>query len=670
MSYQINFTDSVNKGFIQVDDNTVNNETSLSLPGRTKSDYGKIILENLLHLMENFANNVPPVNPVEGQLWYDTTVGVDQLKVYDGAQWVSASSIKKANSRPEAVESNLGDLWVDTENQQLFLYNGNDWTLVGPEFSLGSNTGAKFETIVDITNVVRSVVVNYIDGVPSMIVSSVEFIPKLTIQGFDVIKPGLNLATGLKYFGVTEAAESLIIPGEGNVLASSFARRDIDNSFARPIRIQNNSGISIGETPTLQMVVSASNSIIRNLASNGDIQFRLTESVGSTTVLTLKSNNRIGVNKSDPAEAFDVVGNIKTSGNIIAEGSLNVNNNSLLKGNLTVEGNALLGNTTLKDIIPDQTGRNIGTTNLRFNNVFAQTVNANTFTGGSFTGTFIGTFNGAATRLSANTQFRLVGDVDSNVVTFGGQNNVGGTKDFNTTLSSTFITNKPITNAVDKDDEILIVRSNELRKIKQQTLVSTVPIIPIGMIAPYGGVTPPTGWLLCDGSVLTTGFPYNALHGVIGWSFDPSLTNTSSFRLPDLRGRFPLGNRTMVNLNSFNNPLDPNQPLPNATTINDPEASQVGAKEGSATKLIEVENLPDHKHNLTGDQGTEFYAITNIQNAPDSEVNSLAPDISGLNQSSNISETGSVSSNLLGEELSVVNPYQTVNYIIYAGVSN
>ena len=211
MSYQINFTDSVNKGFIQVNDNTVNTETSLSLPGRTKSDYGAIINENLLHLLENFANNNPPANPVEGQLWYDTTVGIDQLKVYDGAQWVSASSIKKANSRPEAVESNLGDLWVDTANQQLFLYNGNDWTLVGPEFSLGSNTGARFEEIIDTTNVRQSVVTNFVKGVPVVIISDTEFTPKSTIQGFSIIKSGINLASGLKYYGTAETAENLIV---------------------------------------------------------------------------------------------------------------------------------------------------------------------------------------------------------------------------------------------------------------------------------------------------------------------------------------------------------------------------------------------------------------------------------------------------------------------------
>jgi len=64
MAYEIEFTDSVNKGSITVEDNSINTETSLGFPGRNLSDYGKVLIEDLLHLLENFANNNPPNNPV------------------------------------------------------------------------------------------------------------------------------------------------------------------------------------------------------------------------------------------------------------------------------------------------------------------------------------------------------------------------------------------------------------------------------------------------------------------------------------------------------------------------------------------------------------------------------------------------------------------------------
>jgi microcystin-dependent protein len=650
MSYQINFTDSVNKGFIQVDENTVNTETSLDLPGRLKSDYGKLILENLLHLMENFANNNPPTNPIEGQLWYDTTVGVDQLKVYDGVQWVSASSIKKANSRPTDSESNLGDIWVDTQNQQLFLYNGNGWTLVGPDFSEGSNTGAKFEEIIDTLNISRSVIVNYINGIPLLIISNDEFTPKSTIANFSLIKAGLNIATGLKYYGVAEVAENLFVPSEGNVPASNFARRDRDNVFSRPIRVQNNGGFSIGETPTLQLsVANPSNAIFRNLASGGNIQFRLTQGTSSVSVLTVNADQKVGINTSNPTEALNVVGNIKTSGKLFVDNlssenvALTVNGAVEISTNLSVLNNTTLKNVTTQNIIPDQPGRSIGTTSSRYNNIFAEN-----FTGTSFTGSFIGTFTGTAstaTRLGQDTTFQINGDVTSNSIVFGGQDNVGGTKFFTTSISESFITDKTAASSVSKDDEILIVSNNQLRKIRQELLVSTVPTIPIGSIMPYSGNTAPVGWLFCDGSVRNIGF-FENLFKVVGYKFDPSLQNASEFRLPDLRARFPMGN--------------PNMGINNV---------EVGQKGGSNTTTIVAENIPDHIHTLTGDLGTDFYAITNISNAPDSGVDGLAQPIAGTSSGSFINQTGGVINNTSVEPISILNPYQMVNYIIYAGVS-
>ena len=81
MAYAISYTDSVNKGTITVSDNTLNTETTLSLPGRFTTAYGQAISENFLHLLENFASATAPLRPVEGQLWYDNTTSVDQLKM-------------------------------------------------------------------------------------------------------------------------------------------------------------------------------------------------------------------------------------------------------------------------------------------------------------------------------------------------------------------------------------------------------------------------------------------------------------------------------------------------------------------------------------------------------------------------------------------------------------
>lgn len=67
------------------------------------------------------------------------------------------------------------------------------------------------------------------------------------------------------------------------------------------------------------------------------------------------------------------------------------------------------------------------------------------------------------------------------------------------------------------------------------------PSTPVGAIIPYGGVAAPANWLLCDGALLAKGdFPelYAAIGNTFGKAGDGDATK---FRLPDLRGRVPLG---------------------------------------------------------------------------------------------------------------------------------
>ena len=81
--------------------------------------------------------------------------------------------------------------------------------------------------------------------------------------------------------------------------------------------------------------------------------------------------------------------------------------------------------------------------------------------------------------------------------------------------------------------------------------VSEVAVIHAVVNAPYAGTTAPAGYLLCDGSeVRITDYP--TLYGVIGYTYKtPSLLiGLSTFALPDMRGRFPLGRDDMDNSGS------------------------------------------------------------------------------------------------------------------------
>ncbi len=81
MSYIIN--NSRGQVIAVVADGTVNTSaTDLTLVGRGLTDYGTYENENYVYLLENFANSSAPLQPVLGQLWYNSTT--DVLSVYDG----------------------------------------------------------------------------------------------------------------------------------------------------------------------------------------------------------------------------------------------------------------------------------------------------------------------------------------------------------------------------------------------------------------------------------------------------------------------------------------------------------------------------------------------------------------------------------------------------------
>jgi hypothetical protein len=72
-------------------DGTINTtSTSLGLPGRNYAGYGQSLDTNFVHAMENFADTVPPSNPLRGQLWYNTNDSTLCVCPADGT--VTASS--------------------------------------------------------------------------------------------------------------------------------------------------------------------------------------------------------------------------------------------------------------------------------------------------------------------------------------------------------------------------------------------------------------------------------------------------------------------------------------------------------------------------------------------------------------------------------------------------
>lgn len=72
-----------------------------------------------------------------------------------------------------------------------------------------------------------------------------------------------------------------------------------------------------------------------------------------------------------------------------------------------------------------------------------------------------------------------------------------------------------------------------------RTTTSELGLVPVATIAPYAGATAPTGWLLCDGSQVSR-VTYKGLYEIITTTYGAG-DGSTTFNLPDLRQRFPLG---------------------------------------------------------------------------------------------------------------------------------
>lgn len=103
-----------------------------------------------------------------------------------------------------------------------------------------------------------------------------------------------------------------------------------------------------------------------------------------------------------------------------------------------------------------------------------------------------------------------------------------------------------------------------------------------GFIQMYAGATPPTGWLICDGaSYLRSDYP--TLFAALGGTSSPwGLPDNTHFKVPDFRGRAPIGAGTGTGLT----------------------ARAIGDTFGEETHTLIADEVPAHTHGSKTLEGT------------------------------------------------------------------
>lgn len=234
MAYQINRFDR--SLLTTVEDGTLDETTDIKFVGKNYAGYGEIHNENFLFLLENFSGANQPPKPISGQLWFDS--GAQRMKFRDSNnKWRTVGGAEVSASQPAGLAT--GDFWWDSANEQLYVYNGTEFILIGPQDAGEGITQMVSQTVIDTSDVSRSVIVSYANDIPIHVISPNEFTIKNVagnaIDGFGTIRRGITLrdtdnqtgetTTLFRFHGTCTDADRL-----GGLIASDFARSS-DPSF-------------------------------------------------------------------------------------------------------------------------------------------------------------------------------------------------------------------------------------------------------------------------------------------------------------------------------------------------------------------------------------------------------------------------------------------------------
>jgi hypothetical protein len=175
-----------------IPDGQYDTSTSLTLVGKNLFNFGQFQNTNYVRLLENFSNTTQPTNQLTGQLWWDKANTV--MKVYNGANWAPFAFTVISNNPNDAAGT--GNLWFDTDTNQLSVNTGGGLVLIGPEAVDGFGTTRMVSTkLQDTVGTFHPVIQTALDDEIIAIIADTAFTLSSTnvISGFSGLVKGFNL---------------------------------------------------------------------------------------------------------------------------------------------------------------------------------------------------------------------------------------------------------------------------------------------------------------------------------------------------------------------------------------------------------------------------------------------------------------------------------------------
>jgi len=315
MAYVLNKTDG--SELTELLDNVIDQTTiDLTLIGKNASNYGEVLNENFIKLLENFSNTAPPNFPVTGQIWYDS--GENRLKIYDGTQFRTSGGPIVSTTTPTSFIQ--GDIWINNTTNQMYFYDGVDLLLAGPLYTDEQGiSGPEVVSVQDTSGNVKTIVKIWVGQVLLGIWSKEQFTPATSISGFSgVIRVGFNASTlsGSKFHVTATMADALVDPLGNLKTTASFVSTDANSNMAGTLSIQNATPLIIGSNQNNEFRVSSSSFQIVSNNAGQDFRIKLKDLSVFDALVINSIGPYMGVFNSSPTSALDVTGDVKVSGNI------------------------------------------------------------------------------------------------------------------------------------------------------------------------------------------------------------------------------------------------------------------------------------------------------------------------------------------------------------------